>query len=280
MQRSASTRKVLGNHGQYKFPQTILILILLATLVCIPAQGSTITAGISTASPAGSQLSAAAYEREGMALMTQENWNQLITRTNEGLALYPGDAELYCLKGYALRKTGLYTEAVDNVTRGIALDPRPVRYANRGYAQLALGHYDDALNDADTAIALNASYATAYGVKAIALLQTGNLTGASQTIDTVMSLDPENAHYWQVKGKILAALGNCTGATEAFQRSITINPDYSLPWPGFTNATIDLGNTITRCAVPVQTPPTTRQAGFPAVIAGAALALAIVGRIR
>jgi tetratricopeptide (TPR) repeat protein len=214
-----------------------------------------------------------------MALMTQRNWNGVITTTGEGLAVYPDDAELYYLRAYALRKTGYFTEAVDNSSRAILIDPNPVRYANRGFALLALGRNEDALHDADNALAMNKSYTPAYGVKAIALLRMNNLTGAEQVIDTVMPFDPKNPLFWHMKAKISAAEGNCTAATGAFHQSIEIDPDYDLPWPGFENATTDLKNTEKQCAGPAREPVPT-QAMFPAVFTGAAMALAILTRER
>ena len=56
-----------------------------------------------------------------------------------------------------------------SVSQGILLDPKPVRYANRGYGYLALGNNTAALADAETGISLNAHYTTTYGVKALAL---------------------------------------------------------------------------------------------------------------
>ncbi len=255
------------------------MIIVLGGLLCLPVIGAPISAGISTGPPAGSQLSAAAYEKQGMAQMARQNWNGLITTTDEGLALYPDDAELHCLKAYVLRMTGYYPEAVDNVTIAIARDPKPVRYANRGLAYLALGRNDDALNDANTAISLNASYTRAYGVKVIALANTGNLTGAGQAVDTAIRLDPSDPLFWQLKGRISASVGNCSGAREAFNTSLALNPDYALPWPGFGNATTDLKNAETQCAVPIRQPVPTK-AAIPAFLAGAALILAILSRER
>ena len=41
------------------------------------------------------------------------------------------------------RKMGQYAQSIDAVSKGILLDPKPVRYANRGYGYLALGNYSD-----------------------------------------------------------------------------------------------------------------------------------------
>lgn len=271
MQRPASIRRT----------RIVLMIVVLGGLLCLPVIGAPISVGISTGPAAGSQLSAAAYEKQGMAQMAQQNWNGLITTTNEGLALYPDDAELYCLRAFALRQKGYFTEAVDNVTIAIARDPKPVRYANRGFAYLALGRNDDALNDANTAISLNASYTRAYGVKAIALTNTGNLTGAGQAVDTGIRLDPSDPLFWQLKGRITVAGGNCSGAREAFNTSLALNPDYALPWSGFGNATTDLLNAEAQCAVPVKEKvPVPTKAPIPAILAGAALVLAILSRER
>ena len=269
MQRSASIRRT----------RIVLLLVVLGGLLCLPVLGAPASVGFSSGPPAGPELSAAAYEKQGMALMAQQNWNGLITTTDEGLALYPDNAELHCLKAFALRQKGYFTEAVDNVTRAIPRDPKPIRYANRGFAYLALGRNDDALNDADTAISLNESYTRAYGVKAIALANTGNLTGAGQAVDTAIRLDPSDPLFWHLKGRISAAGGNCSGAREAFNTSRALEPDYVLPWPGFGNATTDLQNAETKCTVPVREPVPTK-AAIPEFLAGTALVLAILSRER
>jgi tetratricopeptide (TPR) repeat protein len=203
-----------------------------------------------------------------MALMAERDWDGLGEVTTAGLARYPDDAELNCLKGYQLRKTGNFTGAVDHVTTGIRLDPRPVRYANRAYAYLALGRYDDALRDAGTAISLNASYSTAYGVMATGLLKTGDLAGAEKAVDKALALDPESPVYWHTKGRVLAARGNCTGAREALMASLSINPDYDLPWPGYGNATEDLAGLETTCHAAVPSPT---RAVLPPLAAGVAV---------
>jgi tetratricopeptide (TPR) repeat protein len=273
------TRKVTGKNFLMRIPVTALIVLLLATLLCVPTQAALLSAGNSTPTPAGSPLSAAAYEKMGMALMAEENWSRLIATTDAGLALYPDDPELYCLKGYALRKTGHYAEAADNISHAIPLDPRPVRYANRGYALLALGHYDDALKDANAALSLNGSYAPALGIRSFALLHTGNLSGALQEVDTARSLDPENPLFWHLKGKILAAAGDRTDAIQAFERSLAINPNYTLPWPEFRNATTDLADLNRAHVMPgLRTVPV--GAGFAAAIDRVALVLALFDPTR
>jgi tetratricopeptide (TPR) repeat protein len=280
MQQPAGIRRILDYFFPSLSPGTLLVYVLLAALLCLPAHGYPLSAEITSGSPAtGNRLSAAAYEYQGMAQMTRQDWRGVITTTGEGLTVYPDDAELYCLRAYALRKTGYFTESVDNSTRAILIDPKPIRYANRGFALLALGRNDDALRDADIALSINKSYTPAYGVKAIALIRMNNLTGAGQVLDTVMPFDPKNPLFWHMKAKISAAEGNCTAAKGAFRQSIEIDPEYDLPWPGFENATTDLKDTEKQCTAPAREPVPTR-ATFPAVFTGAAMVLAILTRKR
>jgi tetratricopeptide (TPR) repeat protein len=179
--------------------------------------------------------------------MAERDWSGVITSTTEGLSYYPYDPELLCLQGYALRKTGHYQESVDLITIAIPNDTRPVRYANRGYGFLAMGKAQDALNDADSALTLDASYATAYALKASALRMKGNLSLALETIEKAIAIEPHNAYYLHLEGRILDDMGNCAGADTAYRNSITINPDYDLPYPGLSNATVDLEKSAARC---------------------------------
>ncbi len=175
---------------------------------------------------------------------------------------------------------GQYEKSVEVISKGILLDPKPVRYANRGYGYLALGNYSAALSDADTGISLNANYAPDYGVQALALKGTGKINEALAAIDTAIALEPENVHYWHVKGNLLAANGNCTGARETLERSLPLDPDYNLPYPGFSRARETLAFLNATCIPVVQQAsanpvPTKSSLGGIAAISGMIALLAV-----
>jgi len=235
---------------------------LLFFIACVPA----------CAAAAPAHISARDYEQQGMALMAEKNWSALMITMDEGLAIYPGDGELYCLKGYALRMTGQYREAADTVSHAIEWDPKPVRYVNRGYALLALGRYQDALSDARMAISLDSNYTKAYCVKAMAMLGLGRYPEAQQAIGAALALDPKSALYWQVQGNIMAQSGNCNGAAASLRRSIELEKDDDLPWPDLPDATADLERTEAECT---GGDPVPTRAALPATLAGAAFAIAI-----
>lgn len=254
------------------------VFLLVALSLCIPVTGSMNSSKDNTNEVPGI-LNATGYENLGKALVTERNWSGVITVTNEGLVFYPYEPELLCLQGYAMRKTGHYQESDNLISLAIPNDTRPVRYANRGYAMLAMGKTQDAIRDADAALALDSSYPTAYALKAYALRNSGNLSKALETIEKALAIEPDNAYYLHIKGKILDDIGDCPGAIDAYQHSIRIDPNYELPWPGLANATVDLEKTETMChPQDIPTPPT--NVAFPVgmVFSGGIIAVFIMTR--
>ena len=237
-----------------KKPQILFVCILVCLL--IPAVAADVLTAKISVGPATTESppeEASVYIQETKAAVAGQNWTAALLFSTRGVAWYPDNADLLCLQGYTYRKLGQYEKSVDVVSKGIRLDPKPVRYANRGYGYLALRNYPAALADAETGILANATYPATYGVKALALQGMGRNTGALTAIDQALALDPKNAHYWHVKGVLLTASGDCTGAREALEMSIELDPGYNLPYPGFTSPRENLATLKTTC-IPSQEP--------------------------
>jgi tetratricopeptide (TPR) repeat protein len=266
-----------------KPPMKKYLLLIFCALVCFtfPAGADTpLATGIFSiaASTENPQHDVSFYLSDAHAAVAERNWTRALLLTTRGLAWYPDNADLLCLQGYTYRKTGQYTKSVDAVSRGILLDPKPVRYANRGYGYLALGNSTAALADAETGIALNASYPANYGVKALALQDLGRNAEALAAADQAVALDPENAHSWHVKGLLLAFGGNCTGARDALERSLSQDPDYDLPYPGFAGARENLAALGSSCTpAAAKTPAPTRSSPGAIAVFGIAGALLVIG---
>lgn len=262
---------------------SLLLVTLILLCFALPAHGTAPTGSLSygAADTAGEPpRDAASFISQAKAAVAQENWTQALVITTRGIAWYPDDPELLCLQGYSYRKSGQYQKAVDSVSRAIPFDPRAVRYANRGYAYLALGNYTAALADAESGIAKDSSYTANHGVRALALHAMGRDTEALASIETAISQSPDSAHYWHVKGKILAAGRDCAGATAAFEKSITLDPGYTLPYPSFGTARENLAELQAGCKstpVPVPSTPAKSPAGPGVVVAVAIAALAVAG---
>ncbi len=261
----------------------LLLLCILFCLVIPAASGDVITAKFA-AGPGSLEIppqNASVYISEAKAAVAERNWTSALFIATRGIASYPDNADILCLQGYSYRKMGQYEKSVEIVSKAILLDPKPVRYANRGYGYLALGNYPAAIADTETGIALDANYTTNYGVKALALKGMNRNNDALTAIDKALALEPENAHYWHVKGNLLAANGNCTGARENLEKSLAIDSDYNLPYPGFTSARDNLAELNTSC-IPTATQahanpsPTKSSLGEIAVV-GCMVAILVMG---
>lgn len=248
------------------------ILIILCLLLCLAmpaAAGGTISASLSSGvgTPETPPENVSFYIADAQAAVAEQNWTSALFLTTRGLAWYPESPDLLCLQGYTYRKMGQYTKSVDVISQAIPLDPKAVRYANRGYGYLALGNPSAALADAETGISLDANYTADYGLKALALKGLGRNSEALDAIGQAIARDPANAHYWNVKGSLLAATGDCTGAREALDKSLVLNPDYVIPYPGFGTAADSLAALNATC-IPAATPsPAPTQASVPVAIA-------------
>lgn len=184
---------------------------------------------------------------QGQEYNLEENWNMSIKTADECLAKYPDDPEVLCIKAYALRKISKSTDAIALLNKAIAEEPNAVRLASRGYAYLAAGNATSALLDAEKAIALDPSYATAYGIKALSCLSLGQINEAASAVKIALSLKPDSAHYWHIQGLVYQKQGNCTGAISALRKSVSIDPNYNLPWPEMPGADQDLASEEQEC---------------------------------
>lgn len=254
------------------FPLLLLSLCILSAFAA-PGAGLVTAPGDTQGPP---PRDAGAYAADATAAMEIRDWPGMLTVTTRGLAWYPDDTSLLCQHGYALRKLGQYEKSVDAVSKAILLDPRAVRYANRGYGYLALDNYSAALADANAGISLDANYTSSYGVKALALFGMGRNAEARDAVDAALARSPDSAHYWHIRGLVLAGSGDCTGARIALEESLALDPEYSLPWPGFTGAREDLDALDTTCIPASSSVATTPRAamGWAAVAAAVGAAVA------
>jgi tetratricopeptide (TPR) repeat protein len=267
-----------------KTDRCLLLVTLILCFLAFPAVASDAPLSSASISSAAADTSgtppqeAALYINETRVAVAGQNWTGALRITTRGIAWYPENAELLCLQGYTYRKMGQYQMSVNVVSRAILLDPKTVRYANRGYGYLALGNYSAALADAESGLSLDAGYTTNSVVKALALRGMGKNTEALAASEEAISQSPGSAHYWHVKGRILASAGNCTGAREALERSLALDAGYVLPYPGFGSASGDLAGlnvTCAKAATPQATPKSPLSAIAVAGIIGAAIAFGL-----
>lgn len=97
-------------------------------------------------------------------------------------------------RGNAAFGSGKYEESVRCFSEALSLDPtNHLLYSNRSASYASLRQYEEALADADKAVALKADWAKGHGRRGAALLGLGRLEEAKTAYEEGVRLEPGNA---------------------------------------------------------------------------------------
>jgi tetratricopeptide (TPR) repeat protein len=112
--------------------------------------------------------------------------------------------------------------------RALALDPNNylTHYARALF--LSYGRPDEAIEEAERALALNPSFLATYIALASANLSAGNAEKAVEDVETTLRLSPRDPlayAFLRTKGLGLFALGRYDEASEAYRQSLAVNPE-------------------------------------------------------
>ncbi len=112
--------------------------------------------------------------------------------------------------------------------RALALDPNNylTHYARAFF--LSYGRPDEAIEEAERALALNPSFLATYIALASANLSAGHAEKAVQDVETALRLSPRDPlayAFLRTKGLGLFALGRYDEAAEAYRESLAVNPE-------------------------------------------------------
>nr|PZN53380.1 MAG: hypothetical protein DIU68_12730 [Chloroflexota bacterium] len=112
-----------------------------------------------------------AYNGRALIHSFTGDYEQAIADYNEALRLNPNNAASLSGRGIMYLEIGQTEQAIADLTAAIegnnlVPEMQPVNYVNRGHAHYLLGDYDAAVDDLTAAIALDATYADAYHLRA------------------------------------------------------------------------------------------------------------------
>ncbi len=125
-------------------------------------------------------------------------------------------ADLFA-RGAAALDAGDAREAVDCLTRAVALAPRvPAAYRLRAKAHLALRDRPKAVADLAAAADLAPDDADLRAELAVERFRQREFAASVADCDAVLALDPARADVTGLRGRCRAALGDSTGAAEDF----------------------------------------------------------------
>ncbi len=180
-----------------KFRQIIHILAIFALIACfIPP---VLAADETPKADAPKDEATTLYNRAELALNTND-YTYAIELFDQALAantsmIKMSDALLYTYrdKGYAQIKLKKYDDAIQTFDQGLALYPQDrMLWNNKGYANYNLGKYQDALAAYNNAIKFETNYTIALINKGDTLLKMGDYAAAVDSYSKALETDPGN----------------------------------------------------------------------------------------
>ena len=166
-----------------------------------------------------------------------EDYNQTIKKLKDGSFTYqtytehsvttvtitPSDSYTYYVynnRGWAKRKQGDHTGAMEDFTHAIELKPDDAYgYKNRAGVKRELGDYDGAIEDYIQAIKLKPDDANAYLGRGMAKVGLDDRLAAIEDFTTVIKLKPDNPTAYHLRGHSKQILGQEEAAKIDFQKA-------------------------------------------------------------
>jgi len=117
---------------------------------------------------------------------------------------------------------GLHERALVDFDLIVSRSPDHEAYLNRGLARINGGHAEEAVEDLTRAIALKPDSADAYANRAFALVRLQRLDPAIADFDRAIAIDPERSIFFRLRGGVRDMLGNREQACADWQQACTL----------------------------------------------------------
>jgi tetratricopeptide (TPR) repeat protein len=142
------------------------------------------------------------------------------------ISVIPDTAALYTKRGIAYFDNGQIELAIADYTRAIALDPRFTEaHYHRGHAFLSKEAYARAIADFSQALSRNPKHALSRNGRAWAAFKLGgDLASALDDANQAIAADATFAAAYDTRGHIYEALGRHDEAVAAFRKALALEP--------------------------------------------------------
>ena len=141
-----------------------------------------------------------AHNTKSLYLTTSQRPNEGLSAAEAGLAIKPDDPPLYRARGYAENALGRYEQAISDVQQAIRLSPRDPRFGlwqvDLGDAELGRGHFDAAVDKYRKAIDAGWRAYQPYRGLAAAYALEGKMEEAASALAEARRLNPALTLKW------------------------------------------------------------------------------------
>jgi len=152
-------------------------------------------------------------------------WKDGVTLWSDTSSKQPSTMAFHAL-GNSLSAIGQNSEAVENYTKALALNPKYAKaLVNRGTALIKMKMYADGMADYERAIRLNPGYEQTYANMASAYYEQKNFQKAAEWIQRAVYLRPDSDTLWSAAGIFFASANETEQAEYYFSKALQINPN-------------------------------------------------------
>jgi len=168
-----------------------------------------------------------AYLALGVTSRRLGDFKGSVEACSKGLAIDPGDAELYLRRGIAWYHMGLYGIALEDFedAAGIAYDdPRPELW--RGLALVELDRPLEAINAYASSIRRDRTFMLAYLNRGLAYLLTDQPRKAESDFNQAIRSDPRDVRAWFNRGVAQTRQGRYAEAAHSYEQALERDPKH------------------------------------------------------
>jgi len=163
------------------------------------------------------------YYDRSWSYCNMDNYEDAIIDINKALEIEPKNSVYYYDRGRFEYWSERYKEAVIDLTKGIELRPTEKKYLFRGNSYMALGEFDFAMADFNSALEIDPEFTRAYYRRGILYKKMELLEKAAKDFKKAIELDPKYDDAMTELGFILIQMGKKDGM-KYFNKAIKINP--------------------------------------------------------
>ena len=142
-------------------------------------------------------------QAEGFRLAQQGTWDAAIVKYQEAIRVSPDYGLAYTNLGFALNRTGHYTEAIEALSKASELTDVEAHLSRifdlRGFSKMNLRNYEDAIADFSRALSYISNNARTYLHRAQAYAEVREYSRALQDVNKALRVDPENYYAIRLK---------------------------------------------------------------------------------
>ena len=162
---------------------------------------------------------------EAWKLWYADSKEAAISKLTEEIQSNPDAAMAFNARGIMCRRLGRYDEALQDATSAVKLEPCNAQFHySLGLTLHEIKRYESALAEINRAIGLDSTDSYFYAGKASVLLDMNRLGEAKQAVESGIQLDRGNAYCHAVRSRILLRFGSLEEADLAASMAIDISP--------------------------------------------------------